>query len=71
MREIYFMKCEECHHQGLQNKKKMGELFCQKCGLINEDEYSFQSIPEMMEKKHLEGMIEARKMNLKMMENLE
>ena len=69
MRTLFNMKCAECHHPILIYDELMGEIFCEKCGLINDDKYSFESIPEMMLKSHLEGLRQMKKLNAEMMKN--
>ena len=63
----YNGKCTECQSEELLYDKLKGEIFCRHCGLIIEDRYSFASIPDMMMKSHLEGRLEARKLNEEMM----
>lgn len=67
MRTLFNLNCTECHHEILLYDELLGEIFCEKCGLINADKYSFETIPDMMMKSHQDGIFEARKLNEEMM----
>ena len=71
MRLIFHLNCTECHRKGLIYDEKMGELFCQDCGMVIEDRFQMTRISIILEQLHLEEMEERRKMNEGMMKELQ
>ena len=49
MRNIYYIRCAECHSDNIWLDDKKGELFCMNCGLILEEKYAMISIPDIID----------------------
>ena len=64
MRLIYYVQCTECTSNNIWYDDKMGELFCQDCGLVLEEKFKIISIPDIIDyEKLLEKRERSRMMN--------